>query len=188
MNLPNKLTMLRMILTPVFVACFYIPADFGAGIALLVFILAYITDMVDGMIARKQNLITDFGKLMDPIADKILSAAAFVMLSSVGYISPIATLIVICREFVVSGYRLVAAGGGNVVAASIIGKLKTISQFVGLALLILAMFIAQGTDIAEYAVYVLITGQIIVWISVVLAIWSGIDYVVKISKTITLSK
>ena len=93
MNLPNKLTITRMVLTPVFVACFYIPVSWNMYLAGALFVIAYLTDMLDGQIARRMNIVTDFGKLMDPIADKILSAAAMIMLTAVGLLSPIATLI-----------------------------------------------------------------------------------------------
>lgn len=98
MNLPNKLTILRIILVPVFVACFYLPVEGAMYIAAVVFVVAYFTDMLDGYIARKYNLITDFGKLMDPMADKLLTAAAMIMLTAYGLCSPIATFLTIGRR------------------------------------------------------------------------------------------
>ena len=114
MNLPNKLTITRMVLTPVFVACFYIPVSWSMYLAGALFVIAYLTDMLDGQIARRMNIVTDFGKLMDPIADKILSAAAMIMLTAVGLLSPIATLITISREFVISGFRLIYANKNKI--------------------------------------------------------------------------
>ena len=125
MNIPNKLTILRIILVPVFVACFYLPVEGAMYIAAAVFVVAYFTDMLDGYIARKYNLITDFGKLTDPMADKLLTAAAMIMLTAYGLCSPIATFLTIGRELVISAFRLVSATQGVVIAAGKIGKLKT---------------------------------------------------------------
>lgn len=132
MNLPNKLTLTRIALVPFFIACFYMSTPYKNLIAAVVFTFAYLTDVFDGQIARKHNLITNFGKLMDPIADKLLTCSAFIMLVSFGMLSPIAAIIVISREFIISGFRLVAAGSGNVIAASWLGKTKTVSQFVAI--------------------------------------------------------
>lgn len=181
MNLPNKLTILRICLIPFFIVCFYLPLDFGMFIAALVFIGAYITDAVDGHIARKHNMVTDFGKLMDPIADKLLSAAAFIMLCAMGYIHPVAVIVVLSREFLISGLRLVCADKGVVVAASKWGKLKTISQVV----CIVAVMLAHPTAVLlpgslDWLGNVLIiAADVLVWISVALALISGADYVYK---------
>ena len=171
MNLPNKLTILRIILVPVFVACFYLPVEGAMYIAAAVFVVAYFTDMLDGYIARKYNLITDFGKLMDPMADKLLTAAAMIMLTAYGLCSPIATLLTIGRELVISAFRLVSATQGVVIAAGKIGKLKTLTQFIGIVLILLGnpLFNRIGVPF----------DQIVIWISVVLAVWSCTDYIVK---------
>lgn len=171
MNLPNKLTILRIILVPVFVACFYLPVEGAMYIAAAVFVVAYFTDMLDGYIARKYNLITDFGKLMDPMADKLLTAAAMIMLTAYGLCSPIATFLTICRELVISAFRLVSATQGVVIAAGKIGKLKTLTQFIGIVLILLGnpLFNRIGVPF----------DQIVIWISVVLAVWSCTDYIVK---------
>lgn len=182
MNLPNKLTMLRICLIPFFVACFYLPFDFSMYIAAAVFLGAYITDAVDGHIARSRNLITDFGKLMDPIADKLLSAAALIMLSSTGYIHPVATIVVLSREFLISGLRLVCADKGVVVAASKWGKLKTISQVVCIIAVMLFYPTAgylETTDFSIIGDILKIGADVLVWISVALALISGADYVYK---------
>lgn len=171
MNIPNKLTILRIILVPVFVACFYLPVEGAMYIAAAVFVVAYFTDMLDGYIARKYNLITDFGKLMDPMADKLLTAAAMIMLTAYGLCSPIATFLTIGRELVISAFRLVSATQGVVIAAGKIGKLKTLTQFIGIVLILLGnpLFNRIGVPF----------DQIVIWISVVLAVWSCTDYIVK---------
>ena len=149
MNLPNKLTILRILLVPIMVIIPYlkiqgvfldIPISFL--IMELIFIIASITDKLDGTIARKRNLVTTFGKFLDPIADKILVLAALIILVELGKIPGWIPIIVLFREFVVSGYRLIAVGnGGKVIAASIWGKLKTVSQMIAIIL----AFIDIGT-------------------------------------------
>ena len=136
MNLPNKLTMLRMALVPVYLV---LVPHYGEGsfAALIVFIIASLTDMLDGKIARKHNLITNFGKFMDPIADKLLTHTAFIMLCSMGRLNVVACIIFIAREFVVSGLRLVAVEQGHVIAAGMSGKIKTVLQ---MALVIVITF------------------------------------------------
>ena len=174
MNLPNKLTITRIALTPVFVACFYLPVSWKNYLAAAIFVIAYATDMLDGHIARTRNIVTDFGKLMDPIADKILSAAAMIMLTAVDMLSPVATLITISREFVISGFRLVYAKKNIVIAAGRLGKLKTLTQFIGITLMLCGnpLFSNWGIPL----------DLIIICISVVLAVWSCIDYIVKTNK------
>lgn len=171
MNLPNKLTMIRMAMIPFFVACFYLPFNFGLYIAAGVFAFAYATDALDGYLARKNKQVTDFGKLMDPIADKLLSAAALIMLCYMEMIHPVAVIIILSREFFISGLRLVCADKGIVVAASNWGKLKTISQ----AVCIMAVMLFYPLDITALR----ITADVLVWISVALALISGIDYTIK---------
>lgn len=170
MNLPNKLTTLRMLLVPVFVACFYIPVSYANLIAAGVYVLAYLTDIMDGQIARKRNLVTNYGKLMDPIADKLLTCTAFVMLVWIGRLSPIAAIIVLAREFLISGFRLVSVEAGHVIAASNLGKLKTISQCVAVVTVLVWPYLWWPSFPFD---------TIIVWISVALTVWSGVDYLVK---------
>ncbi|MDL2258499.1 CDP-diacylglycerol--glycerol-3-phosphate 3-phosphatidyltransferase [Eubacteriales bacterium OttesenSCG-928-K08] len=169
MNLPNKLTLARILLIPVMVGCFYLPGRFNYLIAAAVFLLAYITDALDGKIARKRNIVTNFGKLMDPIADKLLSCSAFVMLLAVGLISPIAIIIVLAREFLISGLRLIAVEQGIVIAASFLGKLKTVSQFIAIMIVLIWPYFNVKFPL----------DQIMLWLSVVITIWSGVDYMVK---------
>ena len=161
---------------PFFVACFYIPADYKLYIAMGVFILAYLTDAIDGHLARKNKQITDFGKLMDPVADKLLTASALIMLCADGkMIHPIAVIIILSREFLIDGLRLVSAGKGTVIAASKWGKLKTISQAVSLPFVMLAYAINKTVS----ANWLIICAQVLVWISVALALISAVDYLIK---------
>ena len=188
MNLPNKLTIARIAAIPFFIACFFLPETVmfticGAEIktkyviAGIIFILAYVTDTLDGRIARKYGLVTDFGKLMDPIADKLLTAACMIMLigrdlmSVCDWLMPLFTIIVIAREFMISGMRLVAASQGRVMAAGILGKIKTTLQSVALPMVLIAgpFFRAIGVP----ADFILLTA------SVVMTIWSGLDYMLR---------
>ena len=132
MNLPNKLTLLRVALVPVFLLFMYLEFLPHLWIALLVFILASITDAVDGHLARKNNQITTFGKFLDPLADKILVCAALICFIEKSYVSALPVIIIIAREFMVSGLRLVTAGKGIVVAAGFMGKLKTVFQMIAI--------------------------------------------------------
>ena len=175
MNTPNKLTVLRMILVPFFMAFMMIDITNIAyvRIGLILFVIASITDAVDGHLARKNNLITDFGKFMDPLADKMLTTAAFLVLMHHGRASAVAVMLILTREFIVSGIRLVAAGGGKVIAASWWGKIKTIFQMIAIIAAIL-LFLPIFTE----NVSVLIT-QILVWLSAIITVVSGYDYVAK---------
>lgn len=130
MNLPNKLTVLRLILTAVLVAVLSVPLPEKWTIGLVIFIIASLTDYWDGMLARKYNLITNFGKLMDPLADKVLMSAVFVLLCADGWIPAWVVVAVLAREFIVTGMRLVAGSQGLVLAAESLGKHKTIWQIV----------------------------------------------------------
>lgn len=187
MNLPNKLTVLRICLIPFFIACFYLPFDGSMYIAAAFFIIAYITDAADGHIARKNNMVTDFGKLMDPIADKLLSASALIMLAADECIHPIAVIVILSREFLISGLRLVCADKGVVVAASKWGKLKTISQAVCIPAVMVAVATAALLPEKLHALgdAFVIAAQVLVWISVALALVSGVDYVYKNRKYIS---
>jgi CDP-diacylglycerol--glycerol-3-phosphate 3-phosphatidyltransferase len=140
MNLPNKLTLLRVLLVPFFVASLL----WGKGqnqmlrvVALIIFIVASLTDMLDGQIARRYHLVTNFGKFMDPLADKLLVCSALICFVELRQISAVVVIIIIAREFVISGFRLVAADAGVVIAASWWGKLKTVSQMIAVILMII---------------------------------------------------
>ncbi len=139
MNLPNKLTMLRVFMIPFFVLFMLtnLGGALGPWISLLLFALASLTDMLDGKIARKYNLITNFGKFMDPLADKLLVCSALICLTAMGRIPAWIVIVIISREFIISGFRLVAADRGIVIAASYWGKTKTVSQMILIMLMIL---------------------------------------------------
>ena len=163
MNLPNKLTVLRVIMIPFFVF-FYLTGN--AVIADLIFIIASLTDMLDGKIARKYNLVTNFGKFMDPLADKLLVAAALICFIELGRMPAWIVLIIISREFIISGFRLVAAEGGKVIAAGKSGKFKTASTMIGLCVW---MAFPQ----------VEMVGTVVMWIIVITTIYSGVEYFIQ---------
>lgn len=169
MNLPNKLTILRMIMIVPFVVFMLVPIGGGAGkwIALALFVIASLTDLLDGKIARKYNLVTTFGKFMDPLADKLLVCSALICLVELGRIPAWIVIIIISREFIISGFRLVASDKGVVIAASWWGKFKTTFQMVMIVLMI--------ADIAALS----IVTQIVMWIALILTVVSLVDYLVK---------
>ena len=188
MNLPNKLTIFRIILVPIMVIIpfFNIQGDFlGIPITMwlvnLIFIVASITDKLDGTIARKRNLVTTFGKFLDPIADKILVIAAMTMLVEMAKLPAWIPIIVIAREFIVSGYRLIAVEkGGKVIAASIWGKLKTVTQMIAIILAFIDVN-AYGafltTELTGISLILNISATVLMFISVIATIFSGWDYV-----------
>ncbi len=185
MNVPNQLTVLRLILTGVFVALmsFEFPGCHSAS--LLVFSVAAFTDFLDGYLARKHNQITNFGKLMDPLADKVLMCAGFVLLAEIGLVPGWLVVTILAREFLVTGLRLLAAGNGKVVSADSLGKQKTIWQIV--TLIYFLLFLASqewlfGWISGLYAwkpTSLEITGRVLLALSLILTVWSGIGYVVK---------
>ena len=169
MNLPNKLTILRVIMIPFFVVFMYL--DFAAAkwIALGIFIAAAITDTLDGQIARRCNLVTTFGKFMDPLADKLLVCSAMIALVDQGRIPAWIVIIIIAREFIISGFRLIAAEKGVVIAAGIWGKLKTVVQMVMVCFLI--------GNLGGKVIFVI--KQVLIYAALVLTIISLIDYLVS---------
>ena len=176
MNLPNKLTTLRVIMIPFFV--FFLLWQNGENrtfriIALALFIIASLTDLLDGKIARKYNLVTNFGKFMDPLADKLLVCSALICLIELNALPAWMVIIIISREFIISGFRLIASDNGVVIAASYWGKFKTTFQMVSVVLLIL--------DIQALA----FVTTICVWIALVLTIVSLVDYIYKNHKILT---
>ncbi|MCB6994442.1 CDP-diacylglycerol--glycerol-3-phosphate 3-phosphatidyltransferase [bacterium 210820-DFI.6.37] len=168
MNLPNKLTLLRIIAIPVFIVVLLMGHRY---IATIIFICASITDMLDGHIARKYNLVTNFGKLMDPLADKLLVMAALVCLVELSDVAGWMVIVILAREFAVTGLRQVAASEGIVIAAGITGKIKTITQMIAIPLLLLdnwpCRYIGFPLD------------QVFLWIAVVMTIVSGAEYIIK---------
>ncbi len=176
MNLPNKLTVARICMVPLFMVALLWNTDGTRIAAAALFALASLTDMLDGQIARKRNLITNFGKLMDPLADKILTAAAMVCLVELGELSAWIVVIVLFREYAITGLRSVAASENIVVAASIWGKVKTVCQMIALILMML-----KGPVMALCGINL---GLWLMYAAVVLTVYSGLEYVWKLSKQI----
>lgn len=184
MNLPNKLTLLRVVLILPFVICLLASHQkwsiFGATIpyleyiALFIFIIASLTDLIDGKIARKYNLVTNFGKFMDPLADKLLVCAAMIVLVEMERIPSWIVIIIISREFIISGFRLIASDNGVVIAASYWGKFKTTFQMI----MICMMIVMDAPLFAGIPAFSIIT-NVIMWIALVLTVVSLIDYLVK---------
>lgn len=165
MNLPNKLTMLRVILIPVYLVLWHLDFPGNNYAALAVFAAASLTDLLDGHIARSRNLVTDFGKFMDPLADKVLVVTAMLWFVECGRMPAWAVAIVIFREFAVSGMRLIAVEGGRVIAAGWSGKVKTASTMVCLILMFLPIPNWMNTAC--------------VWVIVLTTVYSGVEYFVK---------
>lgn len=170
MNLPNKLTIFRVILIPFFVLCFYLPViPFNNVVACVIFCVASITDFLDGYLARRDGLITNFGKFMDPLADKLLVGAALICLIESGQLPAWAVVVIISREFIISGFRLIASDNGVVIAASYWGKFKTVTQ---MTMVILMLLNFPG------AIFPVIT-RIVMWAAIILTVVSLVDYVLK---------
>ncbi|MBS4177051.1 CDP-diacylglycerol--glycerol-3-phosphate 3-phosphatidyltransferase [Lederbergia citrea] len=180
MNLPNKITVSRILLIPVFLILMLAPFNWGIVhlpgteletahfLGAILFIIASITDWVDGYYARKYNLITNLGKFLDPLADKLLVSAALIVLVELGYAPSWIVIVIISREFAVTGLRLILAGTGEVVAANMLGKIKTWAQIIAISALLLKniFFEAIGIPFA----------QIALWVALIFTVWSGYDY------------
>ena len=170
MNLPNKLTILRVLLIPFFVFFMLVPVvPCSNYIAVAIFIIASLTDLADGKIARKYNLVTNFGKFMDPLADKLLVCSAMICLVATGQLAAWMVIVIISREFIISGFRLVAADNGVVIAASYWGKFKTTFQMLMIIVLILNL---PGR-------FFEILGLILTWVALILTVVSLCDYLIK---------
>ncbi len=208
MNLPNKLTILRIILVPAIIAVILISFPFHFAVAGVLFGAAAITDAFDGKIARRDNLITDFGKFADPLADKILVISVLVCFLKLGLCGAVPLIIIIFREFTVTSVRLVAAAKGKVIAANMWGKVKTVSQIVAIVtifvlqtaldIISLAMvgWIVPNGDFYAYgwtAYYTLgticnvfnIIGQVLIWIVAVITVISGVKYLLDNKEVIS---
>lgn len=188
MNLPNKLTVGRIILVPFFVAAMLIDFPLHHLVALIIFVIASLTDMLDGRIARKNNLVTDFGKFADPLADKILVLAAFLCFVQNGYCDCVAVIIVLFREFSVTSIRLISASKGKVVAANIFGKIKTVSQMIAIIAILLMQFVLDLPSVGvafplglseTLSVVFFAVGEALIWISTIFAAISGIIYIIE---------
>ena len=170
MNLPNKITVFRILMIPFFVACMLIKEiPYNEIIAGVIFIIAALSDLVDGKIARRFNLVTNFGKFMDPLADKLLVQSALLCFVANGLLPAWIAIVIMSREFIISGFRLVAADKGIVIAAGYLGKLKTVFQMVMSVMLIFHF---------SHPVW-LATEQIFIWGSLILTIVSLVDYFIK---------
>lgn len=177
MNTPNKLTMLRVILIPFFLVFLMggVPVEGSKWIALAIFVIASLTDMLDGYLARRDNLITNFGKFMDPLADKLLVCSALIAFVDMKVMPTWIVMIIIAREFIISGFRLVASDNGIVIAAGIWGKCKTVCQMV--------MTIVLIADLG--GVFDMI-GQVLIWLSLALTVISLVDYLVRNRRVISM--
>lgn len=174
MNIANKLTLSRIFMIPLFVLLYI---WFGRGVLVAgVFILASLTDMLDGHLARSRHLITTFGKFADPLADKLLVTAALIMLTADGVIPAWSVILILAREFIVTGFRVVAASAGITIAASPFGKIKTITQLVSLILLLFGIVVFDQVGIIIYYLAVLFTAL------------SGADYLLKNKNVLDLSE
>lgn len=183
MNLPNKITISRIFLIPIFIIILSIPVDWGEWnigttslpvthfVGGIIFLIASFTDWLDGYYARKYNLITNMGKFLDPLADKLLVSAAFILLVELDLVAAWIVIAIISREFAVTGFRLVAAGEGVVLAASNMGKLKTVSQILAIAFLLLHNFPFSYLGIP--------IDIITIYIALILTVWSGVDYFIR---------
>lgn len=176
MNLPNKLSMLRICMIPVFVVFALMGAALAQYVALAVFCLASLTDMLDGKIARARNLVTNFGKFIDPIADKLLVMSALVVLTSQGRMPAWVCIVMLAREFAISGLRLIAVENGRVIAAGMLGKIKTVTQMAAvIALLLLTPVSGEALLGHGGAVF----ANVLMYVSAVMTVVSGADYLVR---------
>ena len=183
MNLPNKISIARICLIPIFMVFLLVPLPLGTwdiygdelpishALGCLLFVIAAATDWLDGYLARKYNLISNFGKFLDPLADKLLVTAALLSLIELQMLPAWMAIIILSREFAVTGMRLVAAADGHVIAASPLGKWKTLFQMAALAVLLLHNF--------PFSIWNIPVGMLLMWIAVLLTIISGIDYFLK---------
>lgn len=201
MNLANKLTMLRIVLVPLFVLFMALPTEWNWTIwtALAIFVIAAITDCLDGQISRRKNMVTKFGKIMDPLADKLLVSAGFIMLSGLGVIPAWITAIIIFRDFFVNALRMFGSDNGKDVAAGLSGKIKTVFQLIGLVLAILGMglssytntfgqFIESATSMSMGVLMVNIAMTVSIAVATLATVWSFVDYLVRFKDDIDVEK
>ena len=196
MNTPNKLTLARMIATPIFMATMLIEFPYHYLVSLVLFAAASLTDMIDGKMARKYNLVTDFGKFLDPLADKMLTTSAYLGFmflysaagNSYGWQMTTIVFIILFREFMVSSLRLVTAKAGLVVAANIWGKLKTVSQMVGLVAAMFFYTLVVDFGLTQIASVCDIIIMVLFWISAILCVISGLIYLNECKGYINSSK
>jgi len=170
-NLPNQLTILRVVLIPAFLIFLYFDRPMTNVIAAIIFTIASITDFVDGYLARKYNIVTDLGKILDPVADKILVASSLIALIELGRVEGVVVILLLSRDFAVGALRDLSASKGKIIAAGFSGKLKTVFQMIAVGFLIYKNDLV-GIDI-------LFIGKILIYLSVLLSIYSGIEYYIK---------
>lgn len=171
MNLANKITLFRVVLIPVFMLVLYSDIEGAQTIAAIIFIFASMTDMLDGYIARSRNLVTNFGKFVDPLADKLLVSAALISLVEMGKIPAWVVVVIIAREFTITGFRTIAASEGITIAASPWGKIKTISQLIAISLLLLNNVVFRNFGIPM--------DNIMLYLALIFTIISGVDYLYR---------
>lgn len=202
MNLPNKLTLLRIVLVPIFIIFMALPKEWGFNIwiALAVFCIAAITDFIDGKIARKHNLVTKFGKIMDPLADKMLVSAGFIMLTYLGVIPGWMTAIIILRDFFVNALRMFGADNNKDLAAGLSGKIKTSFELISVPLALIGLnlgeanafgaFIADTTSMSMTipALFVNVFMSVCVATALIATIWSLIDYISRFKSDINIEE
>jgi len=194
MNIPNKLSLIRIIAVPV-ILLFLLPihifsfepeawnafvASQGKLIACILFIIASITDYVDGYMARKYNLVTNLGKFLDALADKMLVISVLVALVQIQRLSSVGVVLIILREFMVSGIRMIASANGNVIAAKMLGKIKTVTQMIAIIYILFeAVLLSVFAGVTNSQVYILGIGNILFFICVIMTVVSGMDYLLK---------
>lgn len=171
MNLANKITLIRVLLVPVFVIVLFSNMEYSNYIAALIFAIASLTDALDGYIARSRNLVTNFGKFVDPLADKVLVSAAFISLVEIGSVPAWVVILIITREFTITGFRILAASDGVTIAASSLGKIKTITQLVAIISLLINNY---PFNLINFPF-----DRIMLYVSLFFTILSGIDYLYK---------
>lgn len=185
MNTPNRLTVARILMAPLFLWVLLWEFPFHYLAACVIFVVAAITDLLDGRIARRMGLVTNLGKFLDPIADKMLTTAAFVGFLAIGRMNPWALMLILTREFAVTSVRLMAAGSGTVIAANTFGKTKTVFQYIAIIYTMVAMELAswQWGLLANIALpdalftVPLVLSDILIWVATILTVASGIQYV-----------
>lgn len=178
MNIANKITIFRAFLVPIFLIVLYIDFPYNEFVATAIFIIAALTDTLDGYLARSRNLVTNFGKFIDPLADKILVSAALIALVEMNKVPAWLVIIIIAREFTITGFRVIAASEGVTIAASPLGKFKTITQLIAIPLLLLDNFPFKTTGIQ--------VDIIMMYIALFFTVVSGIDYLYKNKDTLKL--
>ena len=188
MNTPNKLTISRMILTPIFLICFLVSFKFHYAIALVLFVVASLTDLFDGKIARKNNIVTNFGKFADPLADKMLTTSAILGFVATGYCNIWVLFIILFREFAISAMRLVAASDGVVIPANMWGKVKTTIQMVASIVIMLMLSIVFDFGVLVLEAPLVIVANVLLWLMAAATLVSGIVYIIQGTKVIDFSK